>query len=180
MLIHAARSAFLLVDVQERLAPAISGAGRCIERCRILIEAAGHLDVPVFASEQYPQGLGRTVAALSQHLPPERVFAKVCFAGTDDEPLGAALRHAGREQVVLGGMEAHVCVLQTALGLKRDGFVPIVVADAVASRDPADRDIALRRLEANDIEVASSEMVVFEWLGRAGTPTFRTVSRLVK
>lgn len=180
MLIEAARSALLVVDVQERLAPAVSGGAACIGRCRLLIEAAGRLDVPVFASEQYPQGLGPTVSALRALLAPERVFDKICFAGADDERLSAALRASGRERIVLGGMEAHVCVLQTALGLRRDGFAPVVVADAVASRDPANRELALRRLEANGVEVASSEMVLFEWLGRAGTDAFRAIAPLIK
>jgi nicotinamidase-related amidase len=158
----------------------MAGGDACIARCAFLVRAARRLGVPVLASEQYPQGLGRTVPALAGLLDPAEVHAKLHFAGPADPALRAAIEAHGRDQVVLGGMEAHVCVLQTALQLKALGLEPIVVADAVASRDPVNRELALARLRANQVEIASSEMVVFEWLGQAGTPAFKELVALIK
>jgi nicotinamidase-related amidase len=180
MLIDVAQSAVLVVDVQTRLAPAMHEREACIDRCRVLVQAARRLDVPVIASEQYPDGLGPTVEALAALLPPERVFAKRHFAGATDPALGAALRALDRAQIVLCGMEAHVCVLQTALGLKAEGLAPVVVADAVASRRPESKALALARLRAHGVEIVEAEMVLFEWLREAGTPAFKALLPLIK
>lgn len=180
MLIDVGKSAVLVVDVQTRLAPAMHERETCIDRCRVLVQAALRLDVPVIASEQYPEGLGPTVEALAALLPAERVFAKRHFAGVADPGLGAALRALDRAQIVLCGMEAHVCVLQTALGLKAEGLTPVVVADAVASRRPESKALALARLRAHGVEIVEAEMVLFEWLREAGTPAFKALLPLIK
>ena len=180
MLIEAATSALLLVDVQERLAPAVEGGEACVARCRILLEAAGRLAVPMLATEQYPEGLGPTVPELAALLGPARTYAKRCFAASAEPRIAAALQELGRPQIVLCGMEAHVCVLQTALDLLRLGLRPIVVADAVASRRAQSRQLALDRLRANGSEIVDSEMVLFEWLHEAGTADFKALIRLIK
>ncbi len=180
MLVSSAQSALLVVDVQERLAPVVADRDACLARCRLLVEAARRLNVPILASEQYPKGLGHTVSELRELLEPGEIHAKTHFSCAADPGLDAVLRAQGRSQIVVCGMEAHVCVLQSALGLKAQGFAPVVVADAVASRDPANRALALERMRANGIEIASSEMVVFEWLGRAGTPEFKALIPLIK
>jgi nicotinamidase-related amidase len=180
MLIEAARSILLLVDVQSRLAPAVPDADACIERCRLLIEAAGRLDVPVIATEQYPQGLGPTVPALAALLDPAQVHAKRHFSCAGEPPIVAALEALDRPSPVLCGMEAHICVLQSALGLKALGFAPVVVADAVASRRPLSREIALQRLRGHGVEIVTAEMVVYEWLREAGTPAFRAILPLIR
>lgn len=179
MLVSRVRSVLLIVDAQERLAPAVSGGEACIERCRVLLEAARRLDVPVLATEHYPQGIGPLVPRLRTLVPAGRIFEKIRFCAADCPDVLEALGALDREQVVIGGMEAHVCVLQSALGLAARGFQPVVVADAVASRDPAERERALRRLEAHGIDVASSEMVVFEWLERGDTDAFRAILPLI-
>ncbi len=180
MLIEAATSALMVVDVQQRLAPAVQRSEPCVARCRILLEAARRLAVPVLATEQYPEGLGPTVAELAPLLAPERILAKRRFAAGADPKVAAALQALGRPQIVLCGMEAHICVLQTALDLPRLGLRPIVVADAVASRREEARELALARLRANGVEVVDSEMVLFEWLGVAGTDDFKALVRLIK
>lgn len=180
MLIDCGQSALLVVDVQTRLAPAVHEPEACLDRCMVLVRAALLLDVPVMASEQYPQGLGPTVEELAALLPRERVFAKRHFAGTADPALGAALRALDRAQIVLCGMEAHVCVLQTALGLKAEGLRPVVVADAVASRRPESKALALARLGAHGVDVVDAEMVLFEWLRAADTPAFKALLPLIK
>lgn len=180
MLIATDRSVLLIVDVQARLAPAVVGAEDCIERCRRLVQAARELCVPVLASEQYPKGIGHTVPELADLLEPRQIFAKTHFSAAADPTIHAALEALGREQIVICGMEAHVCVLQSALGLMAAGYRPAVVADAVASRHPANRERGLARLAANGIEIATSEMVLFEWLGQASTPAFRALLPLIR
>jgi nicotinamidase-related amidase len=180
MLLEVARSLVLLVDTQTRLAPAIPDADACVQRCRLLIEAARRLDVPVLAAEQYPQGLGPTVPELAALLQPAQVHAKRHFSCAAVPEIVAALEALARPTIVICGMEAHICVLQSALGLKAQGFAPMVVADAVASRQPASREIALQRLQGHGIEIVTAEMVIFEWLREADTPAFRSILPLVR
>lgn len=180
MLIARDDSLLLLVDVQERLVPAMTEAAAMLANCALLVKSATRLGVPVLASEQYPKGLGSTVAELRQLLPPDGIVAKTTFACGAEPVLAERLEASGRRQIVLAGIEAHVCVLQTALGLKEAGFTPFVAADATASRRPESKSLALDRLRANDVEVVTAEMVIFEWLGRAGTEEFKEVSRLIR
>ena len=180
MLIEARTSALMLVDVQSRLMPAMDDGAARLERCRVLLEGARRLEVPIVAAEQYPLGLGPTVAALAALVPPGRIYPKRHFAAGADPAIAAALQGLGRRQIVLCGMEAHVCVLQTALDLPRLGLRPIVVADAVASRRPESVTLALARLRASGVEIVSAEMVLFEWLGRAATADFKALLPLIK
>lgn len=179
MLIARDHSLLLLVDVQERLVPAMAEPAPMLANCALLLKAATRLAVPVLASEQYPQGLGSTVPELRDLLPEGSVLAKTAFACSSDPGLAARLA-AGRDQVVVIGIEAHVCVLQTALGLQEAGRKAFVVADAVTSRRPESKAAALDRLRVNGVEVVTAEMVLFEWLGRAGTDEFRELSRLIR
>lgn len=180
MLIDARRSVLLIVDVQARLAPAVAGAEEIIARSRVLLEAAARLGVPVVATEQYPQGLGHTDERLLPLLEGATVLPKTAFSATRDEAIRAHLDRLGRRQAVVAGMETHVCVLQTALGLREAGYEVAVVADAVGSRLPERKALGLERMRAGGVEIVDSEMVVFEWLGAAGTPVFRELSRLIK
>lgn len=180
MLIERNRSLLLLVDVQDRLVPAMAEPAGMLANCALLLKAAARLGVPILASEQYPRGLGPTVPELLALLPDGAVSAKTVFACGGDPEIQARLRAAGRDQVVVCGIEAHVCVLQTALGLEAGGYIPFVIADATASRRPESKAAALDRLRANGIEVATAEMVLFEWLGRAATDEFRELSRLIR
>lgn len=166
----------LVVDVQGRLVPAIHEGGAVVERILWLVRLAQALDVPVAATEQYPQGLGRTLPALASLLPPGSIGEKVHFSCAAAGCL-PSLPGAGRAQVVIAGVEAHVCVLQTALGLAAQGREVFVVADAVGSRDPAHRALALERMGRRGIGIVVGEMVGFEWLQRAGTERFRAISR---
>jgi nicotinamidase-related amidase len=180
VLIEAAKSALLVVDVQARVAPAMHRSESCLQRCRVLLETARRLDVPILALEEYPEGLGATVPELAALLPTARIHTKRRFAATAHPEIAAAVRALGRSQIVLCGMETHVCVLQTALGLQELGLQPIVVADAVASRRPEARALALERLRAAGVEIVDTEMVFFEWLAEGGTPLFRELLPLIK
>ncbi len=167
----------LLVDLQERLMPAISGGDAVVANADRLGQAAGLLDIPVAATEQNPAGLGPTVDALVAH--PQLVLAKTSFAATSEPGFGTLLP-PGAETVVVAGCEAHVCVLQTVIGLREQGTRVLVVADAVGSRTEANRDAALVRAREHGAEVVTTEMVLFEWLGHSGHPRFRDVQRLIK
>lgn len=180
MLLDAEQAVLFVVDIQARLAPAIAGAEEVIARTRILLAAAARLDVPVLVSEQYPQGLGNTDERLLPLPDGTCVLPKTSFSAAADPALSAQLAAFGRRQVVLVGMETHVCVLQTALGLKEAGYVVAVVADAVGSRLPERRALGLARMRDQGIEVVDSEMVVFEWLAAAGSPAFKELSRLIR
>ena len=177
MLIESENSLLLVVDVQEKLVPAIHGHEDVVAANRWLIQVAGELEVPVIASEQYPRGLGHTIEEIASLIPRERVYEKVEFSCAGAESCRQALDEMDREQVVLIGIEAHVCVLQTAMGLMAAGRDVFVVADAVGSRRPRDAELALARMGRAGVSVVSREMVAFEWLRRAGTEAFRTISR---
>lgn len=180
MLMRAENSSLLIVDVQERLAPVMSDPRRVIRGCTLLMRMARRLDVPVVASEQYPQGIGPTIFDLREWLPPEGAVAKLHFSCADEPVLLDRLASSGRRQVVLAGIEAHICVLQSALGLKEKGFDPFVVTDASASRRPENEDAAWQRLRQAGIPTVTLEMVLFEWLRVAGTPAFKELVALVK
>ncbi|MFO1070947.1 MAG: hydrolase [Geminicoccaceae bacterium] len=180
MLIHAAQSLLLIVDLQERLAPAIPGAERIVARTRVLLEAAAIAGVPVLVSEQYPKGLGATLPALAPLPQGSSVLDKVSFSCWREPKLRSAIESTRRPQIVLGGMETHICVLQTAVDLRDAGLDVFVVADAVGSRTEESRRLGLERMRDRGIDVVDSEMVVFEWAERAGTDQFRALSRLVK
>lgn len=177
MLMDAQRSLLLIVDVQEKLIPAIHGHEEVLSACHWLLGVAGELEVPVVASEQYPKGLGHTVPDLAERLAPGAVHEKLEFSCAAADSCRQAFAAADRPQIVIAGIETHVCVLQTALGLLADRREVFVVADAVGSRRPADRELALARMRQAGVEVVSREMVAFEWLHRAGTDAFRAVSR---
>jgi nicotinamidase-related amidase len=173
---RAEASRLVVIDVQQKLLPAIHDGEGVARACEWLVRVAQRLDVPVAATEQYPQGLGPTVDSLRGLLPSQAIAGKLAFSCTEEGCLDR-LPGAGRPQTVLCGIEAHVCVLQTALGLAAGGGQVFVVADAVGSRDPAERMLALERMRQAGVAVVSREMVAFEWLRCAGTDRFRAISR---
>jgi nicotinamidase-related amidase len=180
MLIRRRESLLLVVDEQARLAPAIAGKEQVLANTAVLIKAATRLGVPVLAAELYPSGLGPTLPEIADLLARDAVMEKIHFSCAAEEEFIGRIARLGRSQVVLTGMEAHVCVLQTALGLKERGYHPFVVADATGSRRPESHALAMERLRLAGIAAVSTEMVVFEWLDRAGTPEFKEVSALIK
>jgi len=165
-----------VVDVQEAFRPAVLDFERVAHNAAVLIEGANALGVPVVATEQYPKGLGRTVPEVAKHLDGAEPLEKVCFSAADAE--GFDLE--GREQALVCGIEAHVCVSQTALDLLDRGLEVHVASDAVTSRTEENRDVGLRKLERAGAVVTSVETALFELLGAAGSEEFKTVQRLVK
>lgn len=176
MRLSAGTSMLCVIDVQERLVPAMTDGLTAVARCQRLIEAASLLGLPVVATEQYRKGLGATVPELARLLPPP--LEKVSFSCWGAEGFCAAIPEAVG-QVVLCGLEAHVCVAQTALDLLAAGYGVFLGVDAITSRHQADRDVALRRLEAAGAVLTTSEAILFEWCRSASHPQFQAVRRLV-
>lgn len=178
------RSALVVIDMQERLMPAIAEGDAVTHAAGILIEAARHLEVPVVVTEQYPKGLGRTVDAISGRLPNNAaVVEKMTFSAARNRDFASqidAFKSEGRDRIVVCGVESHVCVMQTAADLDAQGHTLHVVVDACGSRAPASKDAALARFGALGISRVTAEMALFEWLEAAGTAEFKAVSRLVK
>lgn len=169
----------LIVDVQEKLVPMIANYDRMLGNCRRLIQGAKILEVPVFATEQYPKGLGHTVAPLAELL--DSVPEKLRFSCAEVLDWGLAAKQAdNRFQIVVAGIEAHVCVLQTVLDLLAGGFQVFVPADAISSRGEFDWKIALDRMSSGGATITTTESVLFEWCERSGTPEFKQISQLIK
>jgi nicotinamidase-related amidase len=180
----AERSQLLLIDVQERLVPAMQDSDSVVGTCAFLAQSAGHCSVPVMISEQYPKGLGHTVPPVLEAGTRPVVVQKTAFSVAQEKKLLDKLRKKRsdqrRDQIIIGGVEAHVCVLQSALELSTLGFEVFVVADAISSRHIGSRDIALSRMAHAGVVPVTSEMVAFEWLGDAKAKAFKPVSALVR
>jgi isochorismate hydrolase len=175
----ALNSALLVVDVQDKLLAVMPDAVGLVRDVGFLLDVANLLAVPALATEQYPQGLGPTHAELIRRLPPERP-AKAAFSSCGAPGLLPELRRLGRPNVVVAGMETHVCVLHTTLDLLADGLQVFLPVDAVQSRFRVDHDTALRRLERAGAVLTSAEGIAFEWLGGSDHPQFKAVSKLIQ
>jgi nicotinamidase-related amidase len=171
-------TALLVVDLQEKLMPAIRLRETVVWNVRRLIDGAKVLGLPVAATEQYPQGLGKTVAPLAERLGP--VPAKVTFSCRECVDIFRTLAEQGRHKVLVVGVETHVCVQQTVLDLLSEGFRVYVAVDAVGSRYELDYRTALGRLEAAGATLTTTEAALFEWCEVAGTPEFKQISALVR
>jgi nicotinamidase-related amidase len=173
--------AFLLVvDVQQKLAPHVEGHDRVIAKSTALVRAAQKLSIPVLLSEHCPDLIGETVASLAGLVSRDDILKKTHFSCSDEPAAFSRIQSLKRKQAVVCGMEAHVCVMQTALGLSERAFQPFVVRDAVGSRREEDRGTALDRVRSAGCEIATAEMVIFEWMGRADIPQFRDLLAIVK
>jgi len=180
------RAALFVVDIQERLAPAMpeAVAAQVIKHSQILIETAARLGIPVVVSQQYPKGLGATVAAVETTLaaakPTVHRFDKTEFSAASTPELAALAPALKRDQWIVAGMETHVCVYQTARDLAARGYQVHVPVDAVSSRTKANWRVGLGLLERAGAIPTSTEVCVFDLLGRAGTDDFKALSKLIK
>ncbi len=176
-------SLLLVVDIQQRLTTVMADdqSKVMLRNTQILLQSAARLNIPVFATEQYPKGLGNTHTDLKQSFSAATpVFEKTGFSCCAAEGFISALRESARSQIIITGIETHICVLQTALQLKADGFVVFVVEDATCSRSASHQTNALARMRQHDIEITNHESVLFEWLGDAAHPDFKLLSRLIR
>jgi len=176
------KAVLIIIDVQEGLMKAMDrDVGKnLIRNLEILIAFARDMEIPMLVTEQYPKGLGRTIPEIGQALGPILPVEKVSFSCSKVAPFDESLRQSGRKQVVLVGMETHVCVLQTAADLIERGYEVHVVADAVCSRRKLDWETALRWMEKNGAMISTTEIIAFQLLKEAGTDEFKRLSRMVK
>lgn len=177
MLLQAEQSVLVIIDVQEKLAPVIHQRDQLIARIRWLGEIAQELGLPSVVTEQYPKGIGYTVNDLAGVIESARVVEKLHFSAMQEAEFVEELTEIGRRQVVLMGMEAHVCVLQTAIEMAQQGYQVFIVEDAVGSRRDSDKQAALSRLKQLGITVITSEMAAWEWLHKSGTDQFRHITK---
>jgi nicotinamidase-related amidase len=181
MLLDATKSSLLLIDIQDRLLPAMAASNEVVAKSSILLKAAAELGVPVTISEQYPKGLGHTVPELA--VSTATVLEKLSFSCWRDQTLRRHFidfHEHNRPLVIVAGIEAHVCVLQTCIDLVNAGFGVFAVADAMSSRKPESVALALDRMRTSGVNIINTEMAVFELLQKAGTPQFKALSALIK
>lgn len=177
-------SCLIVIDVQERLVPVISDPLKLRRNIRFLMDAAQLFSIPVLVTEQYPKGLGKTVSELAEHPAITARMEKTRFSAAEvlgeSDLLKSNNAETRRPQLILAGIEAHICVQQTALELLQKGHMVYLPCDAVSSRVPQDAAMALDRLRSAGVIVTSCESIVFEWCETAGTDVFRQLSRLVR
>ncbi|MEZ6095336.1 MAG: isochorismatase family protein [Pirellulaceae bacterium] len=172
------RSSLLIIDVQERLLPSIDGGDRVVWNIGRLIDTAKLFAVPINATEQYPKGLGHTVSSLRERLPD--VPEKAMFSCRECTQVFSPLLESDKQQMVVTGIETHVCVLQTVMDLIAQGFDVFVVVDAVGSRFSIDRETALGRMQQAGATLISTESVMFEWCESSADPQFKAMSQLAR
>ncbi|NJM33890.1 MAG: hydrolase [Rhodomicrobium sp.] len=177
-------SQLLIVDLQDKVFAPIPERKKITDAAVKLIKAAKSLEIPITVSEQYPKGLGPTTEAVRAEIGNSAaVFDKVHFSCMRNDRIRLHLeenRDAGCGQMIISGIEAHVCVTQTALASIAEGYEVFVVADGVGSRSQASRDLGLKRLRQAGAVIVDSEMVIFEWLEQAATPEFKALQPLIK
>lgn len=180
-LAKANHSQLILVDIQTKLQGVMPPAelATTIKNCGVLVQAATLLEVPTVLTEQYPKGLGVTVPELLALLPNSKPIEKLHFSALGEARFARQLTK-DRTQIVLAGMEAHICILQTAIDLIANGKQVFVVEDAVISRNPANKANAIARMRDAGCIITNTESVVFEWLGKAEGDAFKTISRLIR
>ncbi|MDD4604491.1 MAG: hydrolase [Bacteroidales bacterium] len=170
----------LIIDIQERIFPVMTDSEKILKSISVLIEGLKILKVPIFFTEQYPKGLGPTIPQIATSLKGVPRYEKASFSCCDEPPIMLDLAASGTENVIIAGIESHVCVLQTAIDLKHNGYHPIVVEDCIASRNPNEKKIALERMQTEGIPITTCEAILFELLRYSNVPEFKQISKLIK
>lgn len=182
MLCEAEKSVLLIIDIQQRLASAMpeKALQNVIKHTARLLQAADILNIPVIRTEQYPKGLGETLPEVQKHIWQDSRLEKTCFSCCGADGFERALAQTDRSQVILAGMESHVCVLQTAMDLQAKSYDVFVANDAVCSRTKHNHKNALQRMSQAGIIISNTESVMFEWVRDASHPKFKEVSGLLR
>lgn len=179
-LLDAEDSVLLIVDIQERLAVVMKDRDKVVKNCLHLIELAKMINLPVVVTEQYPKGLGRTVTEIQSAVPDYRPVEKIAFNCCGEPAFLAEMKKLNRGKVIVTGMETHICVLQTTIGLLDAGFQPHVVADAVCSRTHENRQTGIEYMRDAGAVITGTETVLFQLLKTAGTEEFKKISQRIK
>jgi len=179
-ILNADNTVLVLIDFQERLFPVMRDKEKLLRNVLKLIEGAKVLEIPVVLTEQYPKGLGATLPEIRELLPNIEPIEKVCFNCCDEGAFGRALDSLKRKQVLIAGIEAHICVYQTAMALFRSGYEVQVVGDCVSSRDPENQRVSLLKMGVAGVSQTTMEMALFELLKVAKGDKFKQISNIVK
>lgn len=180
MRLNRTNTVLVIIDVQEKLMPVIDGAKGVVRNVERLVRGAAILTIPVIVTEQYVKGLGPTVAPIREALADYRPIEKDCFSAHGCPAFTAQLAALERRQILVAGVETHVCVYQTVVDLIAAGFEVTLVADALSSRTVENKEIALKRMISEGAKLSSTEMALFELTGVSATDEFRSISRLIK
>lgn len=180
MRLRSEQSFLLIVDVQAQLAPHVHGGREIIAKCAALMRAARLLEIPVRVTEHCPDSIGHSVPEIVALTEPSDILPKTHFCCTDEPDVMRRFDALGCKQAVVAGMEAHVCAMQAALGLAEHGYQCFFVIDAAGSRRSSDHAAAVERLRMSNVQIVTTEMVMFEWLKRADAPEFRELLKIIK
>jgi nicotinamidase-related amidase len=173
-------TAGLIIDIQERLFPVMWRKEKFLQNCQILIQGLNELGLPLVVTQQYTKGLGETIDEIKSILPAFQYSEKRDFSCCDESSVIEKLKELNAKNIILCGIESHVCVLQTAVDLKEAGLNPVVVMDCVSSRNPENIELAKERFRFEGILMTSVESILFELTRSAAAPEFKAISRLVK
>jgi len=179
MRIKREQSVGLIIDIQEKLFPHMDQKESLLKKTAMLLEGLKVLGIPLVITEQYPKGLGPTIKQISEVVP-EVVIEKIAFSCCDEPTVLRSPHFQNRKTVIICGIEAHVCVLQTVVDLIGSRFSAVVVEDCISSRNPVDKQVALERMRAEGAVVSTCESILFELARVAGTDEFKAISRIVK
>ena len=170
----------VVIDVQGKLARVVAESESAIRAVGQLVQGAGLLDIPVLLTAQVPEKIGHTIPEIGGLLPEQADLPRVHFSVWQDAGVQEAIRSSGRRQLLLCGFEAHICLYQSSLDLIAEGFEVYLAADAVSSRDPYNKTIALQELSNQGVHLTTVEMALFSLLRSAQHPSFKAISRLIK
>lgn len=170
----------LIIDLQERLFPHMERKEELLRKSLILVEGLKILNVPLFLTEQYPKGLGPTLKLVSEAIGAIPAIEKSAFSCCDEPVYLKALGNSGRKTLIICGIEAHVCVMQTVLDLLESGYTPVVVEDCISSRSVEDKRVAILRMRTEGAVITTCESILFELTRVSGTEEFKAISRLIK
>ncbi len=180
MKIYVEDTAAVFIDFQEKLVPVIDGNAQILKKAAILAQGLKELAVPFTVSQQYTKGLGETVPELASAIDSFRYLEKTTFSCLQCDEIAAWVKEQGKKNILVCGVEAHICVLQTVVDLLEEGYRVFVVADCVGSRVPFDKQIGLERMKAEGALLTTCEAALFELTGGAKSPHFKAISKLVK
>jgi nicotinamidase-related amidase len=170
----------LIIDIQERLAPAMKEKDKVVKNCQHLIELAKMYNIPVVMTEQYPKGLGKTIPEIQSLLPDYKPIEKSSFSCCGQSSFPAEIKKTGRKKIIITGMETHVCVLQTVIDLMKHGLAPHVVQDGVCSRSDENWKTGIEFMRDAGAVITCTETVLFQLLKGSGTEEFKKISQRIK
>lgn len=179
-MINVEDTVFLFIDIQEKLVNMLKNSEELAANNEILVKTASVLNLPVIVTEQYPKGLGKTVFSIQKYLKSENIFEKTSFSAVANTQLMAKLRDYNPKNIVITGIESHICVYQTALELLNNGYNVYIVKNAVSSRNSKDYKTALQLLRDFGARLTCVETVVFELLKTSKHPNFKEIQALIK